>query len=81
MGDGSGDGAGGWFASACSGIVSRFCCFSVRKEIGQEEQRNRDEEARLDSARQALSVLMGRQETAWPVVQKRTDAAGDDWGK
>ncbi len=43
---------------------------SVRKEIGQEQQRNRDEEARLDSARQALSVLMGRQETARPVVQR-----------
>jgi DNA-binding NtrC family response regulator len=43
---------------------------SLRTEIGQEQQRNRDEEARLDSARQALSVLMGRQDTARPVVQK-----------
>lgn len=34
----------------------------VRKAIGQEESRKRDEEARLDSARQALSVLMGRPE-------------------
>jgi DNA-binding NtrC family response regulator len=42
----------------------------VRKNIGQEPLRNRDEEARLDSARQALSVLMGRPEAARPAVQK-----------
>jgi DNA-binding NtrC family response regulator len=43
---------------------------SVRKDVGQEESRKRDEEARLDSARQALSVLMGRPEAARPTVQK-----------
>jgi DNA-binding NtrC family response regulator len=43
---------------------------AVRKDIGQEELRTRDEEARLDSARQALSVLMGRPEAARPVVRK-----------
>jgi DNA-binding NtrC family response regulator len=42
----------------------------VRKNIDQEQSRNRDEEARLDSARQALSVLMGRPEIARPAVQK-----------
>jgi transcriptional regulator with GAF, ATPase, and Fis domain len=42
----------------------------VHKVFGQEEARNRDEEARLDSARQALSVLMGRPEVARPAVQK-----------
>ena len=43
----------------------------VRKEFGQEESRiKKDEEARLDSARQALSVLMGRPELARPVMQK-----------
>jgi DNA-binding NtrC family response regulator len=41
----------------------------VRKNI-QEQARNRDEEARLDSARQALSVLMGRPETARSAGQK-----------
>jgi DNA-binding NtrC family response regulator len=43
---------------------------AVRKDIGQEELRTREEEARLDSARQALSVLMGRPEAARPVVRK-----------
>jgi len=43
---------------------------SVRKNIGQEQSHNRDEEARLDSARQALSVLMGRAETARSGMQK-----------
>jgi DNA-binding NtrC family response regulator len=42
----------------------------VRKEFGQEESRIKDEEARLDSARQALSVLMGRPELARPAIQK-----------
>jgi DNA-binding NtrC family response regulator len=42
----------------------------IRKDIAQEESRSRDEEARLDSARQALSVLMGRPEAARPAVQK-----------
>jgi DNA-binding NtrC family response regulator len=41
----------------------------MRKELGQEESRLKDE-ARLDSARQALSVLMGRPEVARPVIQK-----------
>jgi DNA-binding NtrC family response regulator len=42
----------------------------VRRDFGQEESRIKDEEARLDSARQALSVLMGRPEAARPVIQK-----------
>jgi transcriptional regulator with GAF, ATPase, and Fis domain len=42
----------------------------VRKNIDQEELRTRDEEARLDSARQALSVLMGRPEAARPAVRR-----------
>jgi DNA-binding NtrC family response regulator len=43
----------------------------VRKDFGHEELRIKDEEARLDSARQALSVLMGRPEvTARPAMQK-----------
>jgi DNA-binding NtrC family response regulator len=41
----------------------------VRREFGQEESRI-DDEARLDSARQALSVLMGRPEAARPAIQK-----------
>jgi DNA-binding NtrC family response regulator len=43
---------------------------SAPKNIGQEQSRNRDEEARLDSARQALSVLMGRPEAVRSAVQK-----------
>jgi DNA-binding NtrC family response regulator len=42
----------------------------VKKEISQEELRNKDEAARLDSARQALSVLMGRPEAVRPPAQK-----------
>ncbi|HWW99073.1 MAG TPA: sigma-54 dependent transcriptional regulator [Edaphobacter sp.] len=42
----------------------------VRKEFSQEESRIKEDEARLDSARQALSVLMGRPELARPVMQK-----------
>jgi DNA-binding NtrC family response regulator len=41
----------------------------VRKEVGQEESCIQDDEARLDSARQALSVLMGRPEAARPAIQ------------
>jgi transcriptional regulator with GAF, ATPase, and Fis domain len=42
----------------------------LRKNYGLEEPRPRDEEARVDSARQALSVLMGRQEAVRPAVQR-----------
>jgi DNA-binding NtrC family response regulator len=42
----------------------------VRKDAGQDEPRKRDEEARLDSARQALSVLMGRPEAARTIAPK-----------
>ncbi len=38
----------------------------VRKDVDQQESRNRNEEARLDSARQALSVLLGRDEVMRP---------------
>jgi DNA-binding NtrC family response regulator len=42
----------------------------VRKDAGLDEARKRDEVARLDSARQALSALMGRPGVARPVVQR-----------
>jgi DNA-binding NtrC family response regulator len=42
----------------------------VRRDFGQEESRMKDDEARLDSARQALSVLMGRPEVARPAIHK-----------
>jgi DNA-binding NtrC family response regulator len=42
----------------------------VRGEFSQEESRIKDDEARLDSARQALSALMGRPEVARPAIQK-----------
>jgi DNA-binding NtrC family response regulator len=42
---------------------------SASRESG-EEARAREEEARLDSARQALSVLMGRSEVMRPAVQR-----------
>jgi DNA-binding NtrC family response regulator len=42
----------------------------LRKDYGLEEPRTRDEEARVDSARQALSVLMGRQEAVRPAVHR-----------
>jgi DNA-binding NtrC family response regulator len=59
---GGGAGAGSRMTARVSSLV--------RKDIGLDESRNRDEEARLDSARQALSVLMGRPEVARPAVQK-----------
>jgi DNA-binding NtrC family response regulator len=42
----------------------------VRKDAGLDEARKRDEAARLDSARQALSALMGRPEASRPIVQR-----------
>jgi len=58
-------------SAASSAILSSSSSLSsARREVGQEEARAREEEARLDSARQALSVLMGRPEAARPVVQK-----------
>ncbi len=42
----------------------------MRKDVGLDEARKRDEAARADSARQALSVLMGRPEVSRPVVQR-----------
>jgi transcriptional regulator with GAF, ATPase, and Fis domain len=38
----------------------------VRKDVEQQDSRNREEETRLDSARQALSVLLGRDEVVRP---------------
>ena len=43
----------------------------MRKDVDQEESRKRDEAARLDSARQALSVLMGRPEASRPRCRRR----------
>jgi transcriptional regulator with GAF, ATPase, and Fis domain len=43
---------------------------SARRETGQDEARAREEEVRLDSARQALSVLMGRSEVVRPALQR-----------
>jgi DNA-binding NtrC family response regulator len=40
----------------------------IRRDTEQQESRSRDEEARLDSARQALSVLLGRDEMVRPSV-------------
>jgi DNA-binding NtrC family response regulator len=57
---GSGVGAG----------VSKRITSLIQKDAGRDASRTRDEEARLDSARQALSVLMGRPEMARPAVQK-----------
>jgi DNA-binding NtrC family response regulator len=64
-----------WAAApaAVPGVGSRAIAptsFPSRKDLGQEELRHWDEEARLDSARQALSVLMGRPEVARPTMQK-----------
>jgi transcriptional regulator with GAF, ATPase, and Fis domain len=42
----------------------------VKKDSSQEELRNKEEAVRLDSARQALSVLMGRPEAVRPPAQK-----------
>jgi DNA-binding NtrC family response regulator len=52
-----------------AGVLRRVTSV-VQKDAGRDESRARDEEARLDSARQALSVLMGRPEAARPAVQK-----------
>ena len=63
-----------WLVSECllehCLLFLLFLRFFCEEGVGLEQQRNRDEEARLDSARQALSVLMGRQEAARPVVQR-----------
>ncbi|MEO6807146.1 MAG: sigma 54-interacting transcriptional regulator [Edaphobacter sp.] len=56
-------------SAAASSGVSPTILSSARRESG-DEARAREEEARLDSARQALSVLMGRSEVAWPAVQR-----------
>jgi DNA-binding NtrC family response regulator len=44
----------------------------ARKTVDGGESRNREEEARLDSARQALSVLMGKSEPTRAVVPKES---------
>jgi DNA-binding NtrC family response regulator len=44
----------------------------MRKTFEQGDSRNREEEARLDSARQALSVLMGRGEPARTALPKES---------
>lgn len=57
-------------------LPTRVASGSVRREFGleelriKEEARIKDDEVRLDSARQALSVLMGRAELARPTIQK-----------
>jgi DNA-binding NtrC family response regulator len=65
---------------ATSGTVlrppTRVASAPVRREFGpeefriKEEARIKDDEVRLDSARQALSALMGRAELARPALQK-----------
>lgn len=47
-------------AGATSARTSVRVLGPVRKDIDQQDSRNKDDEARLDSARQALSVLLGR---------------------
>jgi DNA-binding NtrC family response regulator len=44
----------------------------VWKEPVQEDLRSKGDEGRMDSARQALSVLMGRPEATWPTVQRES---------
>ena len=45
----------------------------MRKDVGLQGLRSRDDEvARLDSARQALSVLLGRDETVWCPLRRRS---------
>jgi transcriptional regulator with GAF, ATPase, and Fis domain len=56
-------------SSVASSGASATILSSARRESG-EEARAREEETRLDSARQALSVLMGRSEVARPAVQR-----------
>ncbi|MGH9597508.1 MAG: sigma-54 interaction domain-containing protein, partial [Edaphobacter sp.] len=56
-------------SAAASPGSSSTILSSARRESG-DEARAREEEARLDSARQALSVLMGRPEVARPAVQR-----------
>jgi DNA-binding NtrC family response regulator len=56
---------------AVSKIFPQFSS-AVRKESGSEVMRGRDEAARVDSARQALSVLMGRPEVARPAVTRES---------
>jgi transcriptional regulator with GAF, ATPase, and Fis domain len=55
--------------SRVSSVASTTILSSARRESG-EEALAREEEARLDSARQALSVLMGRSEVVRPAVQR-----------
>jgi DNA-binding NtrC family response regulator len=43
---------------------------TARTEVGTEKSQSSDERARLDSARQALSVLMGRPEVARSAMQR-----------
>jgi DNA-binding NtrC family response regulator len=53
-------------ASTASGAVARGSMRVVvpaRKEVEEEESREREEQVRLESARQALAVLLGREET------------------
>jgi DNA-binding NtrC family response regulator len=50
--------------SGVGGGASVRVSAEVRKDVGLDEARKRDEVARLDSARQALSALMGRPEAA-----------------
>ncbi len=57
--------AGNGSGSGTSARVSTRVA-AVRKDIDQQESRSKDEEARLDSARQALSVLLGRDEAVRP---------------
>jgi DNA-binding NtrC family response regulator len=51
-------------------LPTRVPSAPARREFVQEEARIKGDEARLDSARQALSVLMGRPELARPAIQK-----------
>jgi DNA-binding NtrC family response regulator len=45
---------------------------AARKDSGREELRNKEDEARFDSARLALSALMGRPTVAQPTVPRET---------
>src|SRR3984885_2325477 len=56
-----------------AGLRAPEMVFSVaRQTVDQGESRSRDEEARLDSARQALSVLMGTSESTRAALPKES---------
>lgn len=59
-------------ATAASGAGARVPIrmpSPVRKDVDQDEAREREEQVRLESTRQALAVLLGREETTRPAAK------------